>query len=54
MIWYAKNTVFRKLRFRVIFDYTRKLRPFGDKIRDFVFMFLHTGVFRILNQGFLR
>lgn len=49
---YVKNTVFRELRFGVIFDYTPKLRPFGEKIKDFFLMSLNTGVFHILNQGF--
>lgn len=54
MIQDAKNIVSRKLRDAVIFDCTTSLRPFGDKIIDFVFMFLNTDVFHILNQGFVR
>jgi hypothetical protein len=37
--------MFRELRFGVIFDYTPKLRPFGEKIKDFFLMSLNIGVF---------
>ena len=49
MMQNTKNTIFRKLRDVVIFDFATSLRPFGGKIRDFALMFLNIGVFRILN-----
>lgn len=48
----AKNTIFRRLRDVVIFDFTTSLRPSGGKIRDFALMLLNIGVFHILTLRF--
>ena len=47
---YIKNILFRKLREMIIFDYIISLRPFGEKIKDFFFMFLNNDVFYVINM----